>query len=403
MTEPTSPHPVDPQGTESHATPATEANASAAPLSPAILVLGFIVMMLIGVLIAQNFRGKGGQPSDDPALLQIRAEYEARRADIERQRAEAGLAPLASPTSGESADQIAARLKKDADLLAATSSQLQSMLAQANTLLSAKNAELLTSEQSRQSLVNQIAKYQADLNHALVDGSTADLLRRQLADVSAKRDAILAELESAKTKLADAGTRPSNEAVADLQRRLDEATRAKGFFESQVSELKTRVAELESKLRSQNLFAKNESELLPTAVELFRSLRLLENQPDSEISAAYSGFGVNLGANVVRKLTFPTGSSVPSPEDEAAIRALPGTLPDEGLILVVGYASETGNVDANQTLSSDRATAVAKTLDAAKLANQKVQAVYLGQTDRFGSKFPERNQLCEIWQIRPKK
>lgn len=60
-------------------------------------------------------------------------------------------------------------------------------------------------------------------------------------------------------------------------------------------------------------------------------------------------------------------------------------------------------MDANQTLCSDRATAVARTLDAAKLPNQKVQAVYLGQTDRFGSKFPERNQLCEIWQIRPRK
>lgn len=403
MTEPTSPTPVDPHESESHVAPTTETSTAAAPLSPAILVLGFIVMLLLGVLIAQNLKGKGGQSSDDAALLQIRAEYEARRADIERQRAEAGLAPLASSTSGETADQIAARLKKDADLLAATSSQLQAMLAQTNTLLSAKNSELLTSEQSRQSLVNQIAKYQTDLNRALVDGSTADLMKRQLAEVSAKRDAIMTELESTRAKLAEAGTRPSSEAVADLQRRLDEASRAKSFFETQVLDLKARVAELESKLRSQNLFAKNEGELLPTAVELFRSLRLLENQPDSEISAAYSGFGVNLGANVVRKLTFPTGSSVPAPEDETAIRNLPGTLPDEGLILVVGYASETGNVDANQTLSSDRATAVAKTLDAAKLPNQKVQAVYLGQTDRFGSKFPERNQLCEIWQVRPKK
>ncbi len=33
---------------------------------------------------------------------------------------------------------------------------------------------------------------------------------------------------------------------------------------------------------------------------------------------------------------------------------------------MVGYASETGNVDSNRTLSSDRATAVAKVLDQAK-------------------------------------
>lgn len=91
-----------------------------------------------------------------------------------------------------------------------------------------------------------------------------------------------------------------------------------------------------NKLRSQSLFAKSEGELLPIAVELFRGLRKLENQPDSEISAACSGFGVNLGASVGSKLTSPTGSSVPAPEDEASVRMLPTTLPAEGLILVVG-------------------------------------------------------------------
>lgn len=403
MTQPTSRPPSDQNEPETSVPPHNEQAAASASLSPAILVLGFIVMILLGVLIAQNLKGKGGQGADDPALLQIKSDIERQRAEINRQRTEAGLPPLANTLSGESCEQIAARLKKDADLLAATSSQLQSMLADANSQLSAKNSELLTSEQARQSQLSQIAKLQADLNRALVEGSNVDMLKRQLDAAATKRDALMAELDAARQKLADAGSRPTTEAMADLQRRLDEATRAKGFFETRVKELEAKLAEMESKFRSQSLFAKNEGELLPIAVELFRSLRVLENQPDSEISAAYSGFGVNLGANVVRKLTFPTGSSVPAPEDEAAVRMLPTTLPDEGLILVVGYASETGNVDANQKLSSDRATAVAQTLDAAKLPNQKVQAVYLGQTDRFGSKFPERNQLCEIWQIRPRK
>jgi hypothetical protein len=31
-----------------------------------------------------------------------------------------------------------------------------------------------------------------------------------------------------------------------------------------------------------------------------------------------------------------------------------------------------------------------------------VQAVYLGQTDRFSSRVPERNQICEVWRIRRK-
>lgn len=403
MTEPTSPPSVDPHQQDQHVAPAADPSATSTQISPAILALGFIVMILLGVLITQNLKTKGGQGSDDPALLQIKAEIERQRDELKRQSADSGLISLSGSTSGESATQIATRLKRDADLLAAATSELQSMLAQANTQLTGKNAELISSEQTRQTLANTIARLQSDLNRALVESANSDQLKRQLADATAKRDALMTELESARQKLSDAGNRPSTEAMADVQRRLDEATRAKGFFETRVKELEARIAELESKLRSQNLFAKSEGELLPIAVELFRSLLKLENQPDSEISAAYSGFGVNLGANVVRKLTFPTGSSVPAPEDEASVRMLPTTLPDEGLILVVGYASETGNVDANQTLSSDRATAVARTLDAAKLPNQKVQAVYLGQTDRFGSRFPERNQLCEIWQIRPRK
>jgi len=403
MNEPTSPHPEDHHEPETAVAATTGSSGKTSTMPPAVALLGFVVMLLLGVLIAQNFRQRGPTASDDAALAPIRAELEARRSDLNRQRAEQGLSPYGGASSGETADQIATRLKKDADLLVATSTQLQSMLSESNTLLSQKSADLLASEQARQSLMNQIAKLQSDLNHAFVDSSSVDLLKRQLADVSSKRDAILGELEAATQKLTEAGNRPSSEAMADLQRRFDEASRARGFFETRVKELEAKLAEMESKLHSQTLFAKSEGELLPTAVELFRSLRKLENQPDSEISAAYSGFGVNLGANVVSKLTFPTGSSVPAPEDEAAVRLLPTTLPNEGLILVVGYASETGNVDANQTLSSNRATAVAQTLDSAKLANQKVQAVYLGQTDRFGSKFPERNQLCEIWQIRPKK
>jgi flagellar motor protein MotB len=72
------------------------------------------------------------------------------------------------------------------------------------------------------------------------------------------------------------------------------------------------------------------------------------------------------------------------------------------VILGVGYASETGNVDSNRTLSSDRATAVARLLDQTKKPGQRVQAVDLGQTDRFGSRFPERNPISAVWQIVPK-
>jgi outer membrane protein OmpA-like peptidoglycan-associated protein len=222
-----------------------------------------------------------------------------------------------------------------------------------------------------------------------------DLLRRESDNLKAQRDALSAELAKLRDELAARGESASAADYADLQRRFDETLKAKEFFEA-------RVLELEGELSKAKLFASSESELLPAAVELFRSLRKLEGMPDSEISAAYSSLGVSLGANVLHKLSFATGSSTLSPADEELIRNLVSEVPDGDLVLAIGYASETGNVDNNRTLSSDRATAAAQLYSSVKRPTQPVQAVFLGQTDRFSSRIPERNQIVEIWRIRKK-
>jgi outer membrane protein OmpA-like peptidoglycan-associated protein len=77
-------------------------------------------------------------------------------------------------------------------------------------------------------------------------------------------------------------------------------------------------------------------------------------------------------------------------------------VPEGDLVLAIGYASETGNVDSNRELSSARATAAAELFSGIKRPGQLVQAVYLGQTDRFSSRIPERNQIVELWRIRKK-
>jgi outer membrane protein OmpA-like peptidoglycan-associated protein len=222
-----------------------------------------------------------------------------------------------------------------------------------------------------------------------------DLLRRESENLKAQRDALSAELAKLRDDLAARGEGVAADDYADLQRRFDETLKAKEFFEA-------RVVELESELSKARLFASSESELLPAAVELFRSLRKLEGMPDSEVSAAYSSLGVSLGANVLHKLSFATGSSTLTPADEELIRNLVSEVPDGDLVLAIGYASETGNVDNNRTLSSDRATAAAQLYSSVKRPTQLVQAVFLGQTDRFSSRIPERNQIVEIWRIRKK-
>jgi outer membrane protein OmpA-like peptidoglycan-associated protein len=213
--------------------------------------------------------------------------------------------------------------------------------------------------------------------------------------MKAQRDALAAELASVRQELAGTSAGASADEFADLQRRFEETERARAFFEA-------RASELEAELSKARLFASSESELLPAAIELVRNLRKLEGKPDSEISTSYSSLGASLGANVLHTLKFATGSSELNTEDQEMIRMLVDQVPDGDLVLAIGYASETGNVDTNRTLSSDRATAAAQLFSEIKRPGQLVQAVYLGQTDRFSSHIPERNQLVEIWRIRKK-
>jgi outer membrane protein OmpA-like peptidoglycan-associated protein len=362
---------------------------------PPAAALIFVIMALLGILIVVAIRGAMSNQSSVSAadLTNLQAEVNARRNELNRQRIALGLAPLEG--ASEPIDDIATRLKSDADTLVALAGRFQEMLAEKDSEITAKNAEWLRSEQLRQTLAAENSRLQTELGRALVEGSDGERLRSDLANLKSQRDALADELNATleKLKTTSAGVSPEDYQV--LERRLEEALRAKDFFEA-------RVKQLEGDLTNAKLFASSENELLPAAVQLFRSLRELEGRPDSDLTTSYSNLGVELGASVLHTLPFATGSAGLTPADEDMVRGLVSEVPDGDLLLVVGYASETGNVDNNAKLSSARATAVAELYSALKRPGQLVQAVYLGQTDRFSSRIPERNQLCEIWRIRKK-
>ena len=359
---------------------------------PPAVMLALLILVLLAVLIVMVIRNGMHKPAVDPAdLTELQAQANVLRSQLNRERMALGLRPLEG--GSEPIEDIAARLKKDADTMVALAGSFQSLLGEKDLELSAKSAELLRSEQLRQSLAAEGARLQGELQRALVNGSELDLLRRDLTTMKAQRDALATELDATRKELAAKGQGVSKDQLADLQRRFEETLRAKEFFEA-------KVKELEGDLSKAKLFANSENELLPAAVELFRNLRKLENLPEAEITTAYSSLGAQLGANVLHKLNFATGSSGLSPADQETIRNLVADIPDGDLVLAIGYASETGNVDKNRTLSSERATAVAQLYESVKRPTQLVQAVYLGQTDRFSSKTPEANQLVEIWRIR---
>jgi outer membrane protein OmpA-like peptidoglycan-associated protein len=368
---------------------------TAAQLNPVLVLLFMILAMLI--VMAVTILRRGGGPTgtqEDPTVAAIRADLDARRSELNRQRMAMGLPPLDG--GSEPVEEIAKRLKADADTLAGISGKFQQMLADKDAELSARNADTLRLEKLRQDVSLENGRLQSELQRALIASDGNERLKMMLADSQAQREALSREVATLKEELAVAGAGVSEDDFADLQRRYEEALRAKEFYEA-------RAKELEEASQKADLFAESENELLPAAVELFRRLRKMEGVKDSDLTTEYSRLGVDLGANVLHTLSFATGSSTLSKEDLSQIdEIVSAEVPDGDLTLIIGYASETGNPEANQNLSSDRATAAAEYFASNKRPGQLVQAVYLGQTDRFSSRVPERNQICEVWRIRRK-
>ena len=382
-TPPEHDHDQEPHDEEASASTAAEKSAVALPTS--VLALGFIAIALVGVIIAMTIKSSrpgtataAASEETDPAMREAKAKMQMLQTSVNQERTKLGLSPLYGQTT-ESAEAVAARITEDAATLVDMAKGVKDLIARKDAELDQRTKEWTDAVKLQGVLREQMNRLQAELNKALIDGSDATGLRTQL--------------EAANKRIISLG---------DEIRRLSQGSGALAQITAERDDLRARVAELESRLSQATLFAGSESELLKDAVALFRRLRELENKPDSEIATAYSQFGAQLGANVLDKIDFPTGVSDVAPELHDEIASFPAQAPDNALLVVIGYASETGNVDGNRTLSSERATAVARILDQAKKPGQRVQAVYLGQTDRFGSKFPERNQISEIWQIIPR-
>jgi outer membrane protein OmpA-like peptidoglycan-associated protein len=379
----------------SETTEARSGGRFTAQLNPVLILLFMILAMLIVLAVTSLRQTKGAaETSDDPAVAAIKADLEARRSELNRQRIAMGLPPLEG--ASEPVEDIAKRLKADADTLAGISGRFQQMLADKDAAISVSNAETLRLERLRQDVSLENARLQSELQRALTDSAESERLKTMLLDAQSQRDALSLELADARQKLSEQAGGASADEFADLQRRYEETLRAKEFFEE-------RVRQLENAAPKTELFADSVDELLPAAVELFRRLRKLEGMKDSDLTTEYSKLGVELGANVLHALDFATGSSELTEEDIRRLDLIISEeVPDGDLTLIIGYASETGNIDSNQKLSSARATAAAEYFAARKRPGQKVQAVYLGQTDRFSSRVPERNQICEVWRIRRK-
>jgi chromosome segregation ATPase len=235
------PHEKRPDDAETEIAPATteERIGDAKGDFPIGGVLAFLAVAVLGALIVlgvkRGARGDG-DPAAVPDIAALRAEVEASRNELNAERAALGKGPLGS--GAESAGDIAARLRRDADSLAGVAVELRDAIAAKNADLLQANAKLLESEKLRQTLAVEIGRLNGDLQRARADGGAAAALREDLAAARARADSLAGELADARAQATaqakQAATGVSPEAYADLKRQLEETKRAKEFFEKRV-------------------------------------------------------------------------------------------------------------------------------------------------------------------------
>lgn len=212
------------------------------PAFPLAVALAFVIVALLGGLIVMALNGgSSGSSADESDLATLQAETNTLREELNKERIAMGLRPIEG--NSEPIEDVAERLNKDADTLVALAGSYQKLLGEKDMELSVRTGEILRSEKTRQALSAGNASIQAELQRALVSGSDADMLRRELANLSAQRDALSGELATARQKMATISAAVSEDEHADLQRRFEETQRAKEFFEARVKELEGGIPE----------------------------------------------------------------------------------------------------------------------------------------------------------------
>jgi chromosome segregation ATPase len=214
--------------------------------NPVVLLL-FMILLMVVVLAMISLRGSrskdAGASSDDPVLAALKADVEARRSELNRQRMAMGLPPLEG--GSEPIEDIATRLKDDTDTLVGLAGSFQQMLSDKDAEISQRNNELLRLEKLRQDISLENSKLQAEMNRALLSASEASQLRKLADDMQAQRDELSRQLTDVRAQLAEAEGAVNAEDYTDLQRRYDEALRSKSFFENRVKELESEDTGLE--------------------------------------------------------------------------------------------------------------------------------------------------------------
>jgi len=385
------------------------------------LIAVIVVILFIMLMLSMNnklFQTTGNSNRDLSTLeernVQLRMEANAERAKL-------GLAPL--PEGSAAAKAMANRLRRDAADLAAMTIGWQTELETKDNALSDLQSQITARDQNAQRLYAQISALQTKLDQNVGAESMVITLRNDLQIAQN-------QLLTYQQQLAEAQSRPSADAMAQIRAQLDESQAANQKLAQQIDALleqskgsvnqakydelaaelarirpeynrqRYQIQQLQAELDRATLFVEKDGKLPAVAEKLYARLKTLDKLSGKELTQAYEQIEADLNARIVHLQSFATGSSEVTLDREKMIRAA-ATLKSKpnSFFLIVGYASTTGTYQSNYDLSRKRSTTTASVINTLKKPGQAVKAVYLGQTDRFDKGNLLKNQICEIWEI----
>ena len=184
--------------------------------------------------------------------------------------------------------------------------------------------------------------------------------------------------------------------------KMDELNDSVKTYEAQITKKNGQIADLSAHINklkaAKNVFVDSADDLPQAAKALLADLNTLEGKSEAEVEAAYGQYVNKHGATAKKRIKFSSGSSSLSDADKKEIALLTQAAGKNTYFFIVGYADEKGSAASNKKLSSARSTSVAKELGISAKGFQSAQAVYLGQTGRFGPS--AENRVVEIWEIK---
>ena len=374
----------DPQAQSSTVTPASNQNLIIG------IVMGAVVLLLL--VISQQLN-KDLEPAENKEIAALKKDLEDRKSRNE------ALRYASVPGVGQSPDALVTQIKSGTEALARLVNASASDAAMLQT--AQENARLLSNRVT--DLENQVRQTQADATRArsleselnaarqaangMVSKSQVDSLRDQLALAKNDRDGFQTEINQLRAK---EGTMVDANAYALLKAEVDQLRKDNALPSDGIHQNENVLAKL---------FVTKDA-LSPRAVALYRELTRIEPEDHRARLQTYTRIDTQLKAGVGEAITFKTGSSDIALEHETHIKEMASAAAPNTFFLVVGYASPSGDSKTNEELSSQRTTRVASMVNHLKKEGQAVQAVYLGEGNRFGPD-DAPNQVCEIWQIRP--